>query len=206
MGKKKRLKMMEDIPEIKLFGKWAFDEIEFKDESLKAYISVKAEKQLFVPHTAGRFQTKCFRKAQCHIVERLVNSMMMHGRNSGKKLLTNNIVKHAFEIIHIKTEQNPVQVLVDAVTNSGPREDAIRLGNSGVKRLQPVDLSPLRRVNQGVWLLSKGAREASFRKIQTISECLADELINAAKHLPTSFAIKKKSEIERIAKNARFKD
>lgn len=44
-----------------------------------------------------------FRKAQCPIVERLVNALMMHGRNSGKKLLAVKIVKHAFEIIHLLT-------------------------------------------------------------------------------------------------------
>ena len=32
-----------------------------------------------------------------------MNSMMMHGRNNGKKLMTVTIVKHAFEIIHLLT-------------------------------------------------------------------------------------------------------
>ncbi|KAF8356482.1 hypothetical protein PRIPAC_98143, partial [Pristionchus pacificus] len=36
--------------------------------------------------------------------------------------------------------------------------------------------------------------------IKTIAECLADELINAAKELPNSYAIKKKDELERVAK------
>ena len=36
------------------------------------------------------------------------------------------IVKHAMEIIHLLTDQNPVQVIVDAIINSGPREDATR--------------------------------------------------------------------------------
>ena len=44
---------------------------------------------------------KRFRKATCPIVERLASSMMMHGRNNGKKLMTVRIVKHAFEIIHL---------------------------------------------------------------------------------------------------------
>ncbi len=35
-----------------------------------------------------RYAAKRFRKAQCPIVERLVNSLMMHGRNTGKKLMT----------------------------------------------------------------------------------------------------------------------
>ena len=34
---------------------------------------------------------------------------------------------------------------------------------------------------QAIWLLCTGAREASFRNIKSIAECLADELINAAK-------------------------
>ena len=35
---------------------------------------------------------------------------MMKGRNNGKKLLTVRIVAHAFEIIHLLTDQNPIQV------------------------------------------------------------------------------------------------
>ena len=40
---------------------------------------------------------------QCPVVERLTNSLMMHGRNNGKKLMAVTIVKHAFEIIHLLT-------------------------------------------------------------------------------------------------------
>ena len=32
-----------------------------------------------------------------------------------------------------------------------------------------------------IWLLTTGARHAAFKNIKTIAECLADELINAAK-------------------------
>src|SRR5574340_596502 len=55
-------------------------------------------------------------------------------------------------------------------------------------------------VNQAIYLLTTGAREAAFRNIKTIAECLADELINAAKRSSNSYAIKKKDEIERVAK------
>jgi small subunit ribosomal protein S5e len=65
--------------------------------------------------------------------------------------------------------------------HSGPREDATRIGSAGVVRRQAVDISPLRRVNQAIWLLTTGAREAAFRNVKTIAECLADELVNAAK-------------------------
>ncbi|TYG97616.1 hypothetical protein ES288_A10G053000v1 [Gossypium darwinii] len=154
----------------------------------------------YVLHTAGRYLVKRFRKAQCPIVERLTNSLMMHGRNNGKKLMAVRIVKHAMEIIYLLTDQNPIQVIVDAIINSGPREDATRIGSAGVVRRQAVDISPLRRVNQAIYLLTTGNRESAFRNIKTIAECLADELINAAKGSSNSYAIKKKDEIERVAK------
>jgi small subunit ribosomal protein S5e len=128
---------------------------------------------------------------------------MMHGRNNGKKLMAVRIVKHAFEIIHLLTDQNPIQILVDAVQNTGTREDSTRVGNAGAVRRQAVDVSPLRRVNQAVYLLTTGTREAAFRNVKTIAECLADELINAAKGSSNSYAIKKKDELERVAKSNR---
>uniref|UniRef100_A0A2K5C6L6 Small ribosomal subunit protein uS7 n=1 Tax=Aotus nancymaae TaxID=37293 RepID=A0A2K5C6L6_AOTNA len=170
---------------------------------IKDYIAVKEKYAKYLPHSAGRYAAKRFRKAQCPIVERLTNSMMMHGRNNGKKLMTVRIVKHAFEIIHLLTGENPLQVLVNAIINSGPREDSTRIGRAGTVRRQAVDVSPLRRVNQAIWLLCTGAREAAFRNIKTIAECLADELINAAKGSSNSYAIKKKDELERVAKSNR---
>ena len=101
----------------------------------------------------------------------------MKGRNNGKKLLAVRIVAHAFEIIHLLTDQNPiqvsrstklhdsclrpildVQVLVDAIVNTGPREDSTRIGSQGTVRRQAVDVSPLRRVNQAISLLTIGVR------------------------------------------------
>ena len=104
------------------------------------------------------------------------------------------------EIINVLTDRNPIQVLVNAIINAGPREDSTRVGSAGVVRRQAVDMSPFRRVNQALYLISSGAREASFRNIKTIAECLADEIINAAKGSSNSYAIKKKDEIERVAK------
>ena len=102
--------------------------------------------------------TNCFlfSSTQCPIVERLTNSLMMHGRNNGKKLMAARIVQHAFEIVNLLTDQNPVQVLVDAIINTGPREDSTRIGSAGTVRRQAVDVSPLRRVNQAISLLTTG--------------------------------------------------
>ncbi|KAL0338045.1 UNVERIFIED_CONTAM: 40S ribosomal protein S5 [Sesamum calycinum] len=199
--------------------RWDGDELGnwISDISVEDYITATGAKHpTYMPHTAGRYQAKRFRKAQCPIVERLTNSLMMHGRNNGKKLMAVRIVKHAMEIIHLLTDLNPIQVIVDAVINSSEpetesnvvtdvntrwaKEDATRIGSAGVVRRQAVDISPLRRVNQAIYLLTTGARESAFRNIKTIAECLADELINAAKGSSNSYAIKKKDEIERVAK------
>jgi len=192
-----------EAQDVKLFGKWSAEDINVTDISLTDYIAVKEKHAKYLPHSAGRYQAKRFRKALCPIVERLTDSLMMHGRNNGKKLMAMRIVKHSFEIIHLLTGENPLQVLVNAIINSGPREDSTRIGRAGTVRRQAVDVSPLRRVNQAIWLLCTGARESSFRNIKTIAECLADELINAAKGSSNSYAIKKKDELERVAKSNR---
>ena len=158
------------------------------------YIGVQASRHAtYVPHIAGRYSVKRFRKAQCLIIERLTNSLMMHDRNEGKKLMAVRIVKHAMEIIYLLTGQNPIQVIVDAIINSGPREDAARIGFAGFVRRQAIDISSLRHVNQAIYLLTTSAREYAFRNIKTIAKCLADELINAAMGSSNSYAIKRRS-------------
>lgn len=92
--------------------------IQVPDLSVEDYITATASKHpIYMPHTAGRYQARRFRKAQCPVVERLTNSLMMHGRNNGKKLMAVRIVKHAMEIIHLLTDANPIQIIVDAVIN-----------------------------------------------------------------------------------------
>lgn len=140
-----------ELPDIKLFGRWSSDDIHISDISVSDYIAVKEKHAKYLPHSAGRYAAKRFRKAQCPIVERLTNSLMMKGRNNGKKLKAVRIVRHAFEIMHLLTGENPLQIVVQAIINSGPREDSTRIGRAGTVRRQAVDVSPLRRVNQVRW-------------------------------------------------------
>lgn len=58
------------------------------------YIQIR--QPVYISHSAGRYAVKRFRKAQCPIIERLTNSLMMNGRNNGKKLMAVRIVAHAF--------------------------------------------------------------------------------------------------------------
>lgn len=185
--------------EPKLFGRWSYEGVESSDISLQNYIVMKTSKaQVFMPHTAGKYAAKRFKKVNCPLVERMVNSLMFK-RNNGKKQQCVQIVKQALQIVALITERNPLQVVVDAVTNSGAREDATRIGSAGTVRRQAVDVSPLRRVNQAIYLICKGSREASFRTSKSAAECLADEIIAAATG-GNSFALRKKDDIERMAK------
>merc|ERR1712167_105750 len=103
--------------EVKLFNKYSFEDVQVSDMALTDYIAAKSNSAVFLPHSAGRWSKKRFKKAQCPIVERTTNSLMMHGRNNGKKILAVRIMKHTCEIINLLTGENPIQVIVDAVVN-----------------------------------------------------------------------------------------
>ena len=89
--------------------------------------------------------------------------------------------------------------------NSAIREDSCRIGKGGQIRRQSVDVAPLRRVNQVLFLLGYGARKSAMRKTKTFTECLADELIAAGvgQGNEKSYAIQKKNEVERVAASNR---
>ena len=175
--------------EPKCFGKWSYEGVECPDMSLVNYCQVKTvRQQVFIPYTAGRYQQRKFKKVQCPIVERLVNCIMIAGgRSNGKKQNAINVVQQTFELIHLLTGQNPIQVLINATAFGGAREDSTRIGSGGVVRRQAVDCSPLRRVNQALYLMHKGSKDSAFRSLKSISECLADEIINASKVSDTPF-------------------
>jgi small subunit ribosomal protein S5e len=105
---------------------------------------------------------------------------MKHGRNNGKKNLAIAIVKQTLDIIALVTNKNPLETILKAVSNAGPREDSTRIGSGGAVKKTAVDVSPLRRINMALYLITSGAREASFRNIRNIAECLADEFIACA--------------------------
>jgi len=191
----------------KLFGKWSYENVQCSEHSLVEYLSVRNVKsQVYTPYTAGKYQKKRFQKVSCPITERFTNMLMVgNHRQNGKKQQAVRIFRQTLEIIHLLTGQNPLEVLFEAIVQSGAREDSTRMGSGGTVRRQAVDVSPLRRINQAIYLLCKGSREAAFRSFKSMSETLADEIINASKGVgqSNSFAVKKKDEIERVAKGNR---
>lgn len=190
----------QEEKEIKFFEKWSYKDIQVKDLGLQRYISLKP---LVVPHSMGRHEHTRFRKASVNIVERLVNNLMRPGKNAGKKAKAMNIVKHAFEIIHLRTGKNPVEVLVRAVENSAPCEDTTRISYGGIVYHLSVDIAPQRRVDLALRNICEGARQASINNPRSIEECLAEELILAANHDMKSYAVSKRHETERVAQASR---
>ena len=183
-----------------LFGKWNTEGIEVKDVGLRRYVTLKP---ISIPHSMGRHAHGKFRKADVNIVERLVNDLMRPGNGAGKKLRAMNVVKNAFEIIQLRTGQNPVEALVRAVENSAPCEDTTRISFGGVVYHLAVDISPQRRVDLALRSLAEGARKEAFGNPRTLEECLAEELILAANGDTKSFAIQRRNEMERVALSSR---
>jgi small subunit ribosomal protein S7 len=186
--------------EITLFGKWSFDGIEVEDPGIKRYIPLKP---VYIPHSMGRHEHGKFRKAKVNIVERLTNNLMRPGSSAGKKTRAINLVKNAFEIIHLRTKQNPIQILVRAIENTAPCEDTTRISYGGIAYHMAVDLSPQRRVDLALRFLSEGARKTAFGNPRSLDECLAEDLILAANKDVKSYAVQKRNEMERVARSSR---
>jgi len=193
-------KQQEAKREIQLFEKWSFKDIKVNDLGLQRYISLRP---VVTPHSMGRHEHKRFRKANVNIVERLANNIMRPGKNTGKKAKVTNMVRHALEIVSLRTGKNPIEVLVRAVENSSPCEDTTRISMGGIAYHLSVDVSPQRRIDLALRHITNGARQASANNPRSIDECLADELILAGNHDVKSFAVAKRNEIERVAQASR---
>jgi len=183
-----------------LFNKWNVAEVKVTDPSLMRYVTLTS---LIIPHSCGKFSKQEFNKSNMMIVERLINRLMQTEKNTGKKQLAIRIVRDAFEIINKKTKRNPVEVLVEAIGNSGPREETVRLKYGGINVPKSVDTAPLRRVDTAIGFLAEATLKGSSTSKKSASAVLADELIAASKGDMKCFSVGKKEERERIAKSAR---
>lgn len=200
--------------DMKLFGKWSFENVNIKDEGLRNYISLTP---IYTPHTAGRLTGRPFVRSRMNIVERLINKLMRSGQgtrkiaghfirgggNTGNKQNAIKIVKKAFEIIETETKQNPIQILVNAVSSAGPREETTTIIYGGIRYHQAIDVSPQRKVDFALKYIALGAFATAFNSPKSIERCLADGIILTANSDTKSYAIQRKEETERIAQSAR---
>ena len=187
-------------PKAPVFGKYDTTEIVINDAGLAKYIDLNSTS---VPHSGGKHANKWFGKSNLSIVERLINNIMRTEKYTGKKMKAYKAVADAFDIIAAKTKKNPVQVLVEALENAAPREEVTRLQFGGISVPKAVDISPQRRLDIALRNVSSGVVAASAKNKKTIQDCLADEIMLAAKGDMTSFAVAKKEETERVAQSAR---
>ena len=199
--------------EIKLFNRWSFEGVEVHDISLINYINLDP---IIIPHSGGKHQHKRFWKTEhISITERFINKIMTPGltkkrikgrgssHNMGKKSKVIKIVYNAFAIIEDKSGENPIQVLIDAIENSAPREETTRISLGGISYQQAVDIAPQRRVDLALKLIVQATVGLAYNNIKTIDELLANELILAGKNDTNSRAVKRKDEVERVAISAR---
>lgn len=196
---------------MKLFNKWETEGIKVNDPGLQNYINLDP---IIVPRTSGRNIRTQFGKSKSSIVERLMNKLMVPGHRGKKHRITSGhcggkaarayrIVEKAFKIIEQGTKKNPVEVLVKAIENAAPREEINTLEYGGAVYPQPVEMSPQRRVDFALRLMTQGAYQKSFNTKKKIQETLADEIIKAYNGDGKSTAIAKKLELERQADASR---
>ncbi|MEZ3144339.1 30S ribosomal protein S7 [Halobaculum sp. MBLA0143] len=181
-----------------LFGEWDVSEIEYDDPSTRDYITVTP-----IAHTMGRHADKQFQKSELSVVERLINRLMQTDENTGKKQQATRIVKDAFDEIHSREDENPIQTLVTAVENAAPREETVRLKYGGISVPKAVDVAPQRRVDQALKFIADGVQSGSYKTTTDVSTVLAEQLIGAASNDVNTYAINQKEENERVAAAAR---
>ena len=199
--------------DIKLFNKWSFNNLEVKDWTLENYINLRP---VIIPHTAGRHEHKRFWKTtKISIIERFVNRLLAPGfigskikghkssYSSGKKSKLLRNLENAFTLLELNSGQNPIQVLIDAICNSAPREETTRIAMGGISYASAVDVSPQRRVDLAIKHLVQAVASSSHSSERSFAENISRELILASQGNIESKAIKRKDEIERIAVSAR---
>jgi len=182
-----------------MFLKYDISTVKIEDLGLQRYINLE-NKDFFLgaPHA-----NKMFGKSNMPIIERLINILMKTEMYTGQKTKSYKVVRMAFEIIDKRTKQNPVQVLIDALQNAAPKEETTRLRFGGIMVPKAVDISPQRRLDIALRNICSGTMTASHKNKKRVEACLADELLKASKNDPSSFAVAKKNDLERVAKAAR---
>ncbi|MFE3845572.1 30S ribosomal protein S7 [Thermoplasmatota archaeon] len=182
-----------------ILAKYDKDKIKVEDKGLERYINLDSENI----YLGAIFANKMFSKPKVPVVERLINNLMRTEKYNGKKVSSYKVVKSAFEVIEKRTKSNPIQVLINAIEHAAPKEETTRLRFGGISVPKAVDTAPQRRLDIALRNICKGVVNSAHKNKKSVTLCLADELIKASKNDPSSFAVAKKNDMERVAKSAR---
>ena len=137
---------------------------------------------------------KRFPKTDSKYNSYLVSLLVSRILKSGKKNLAQNIVNSAFEIIKVKTNEDPLIIFEKAIKNVSPVVEvkARRVGGSTYQ--VPIEVSGFRATNLSLRWIIKYSRDRVGR---TMSIKLASEIIDSANNIGNT--IKKKEETHKMA-------
>ncbi len=183
-----------------VFGKWDSSEVTCEDPGLAPYVNLRT---VGTPHSGGRHANAWMGKSKLSVVERFINGLMRDGRNGGKKQYAARAFEKALDEIHSRTGENPLQALVDAITQSAPMEEVTRIKFGAVSQPKAVDSAPSRRLDVAIRNLCKGSISATFKTTRTLTDGIVNDIMKAKDGDVASFAVAKKEEVQRIASSAR---
>ncbi|MBT4334474.1 30S ribosomal protein S7 [archaeon] len=198
---------------MKLFNIWDTSKIKVSEEALVPYINLRP---ILVPRTGGRSaQGSRIWAPKIHIVERLMNKLMVPGHRgkkhkissyhcTGKANLQYKTVISTLKIIEKVTGKNPIEVFVTAIVNAAPREEVLGIEYGGARYSKPVEVAPQRRVDLVLKLMVQGAYGKSFNSRVDIEKALSEEILAAYNmDVQKSNALSKKLDNERQADSSR---
>lgn len=124
------------------------------------------------------------------LVTRLINSIM----HDGKKGVAQKIVYDAFEVVGVKTGENPLKGFEQAMENIMPVLEVKARRVGGATYQVPMEVRPERRQTLGLRWLSNYARARSER---TMKDRLANEIVDAINN--QGGAVKKRDDTHKMA-------
>ena len=124
------------------------------------------------------------------VVTQLTNKVMLHGKRS----IAEKIVYDAMKLIATKTGEEPLDTVKRAVDNVKPPLEVRSRRVGGATYQVPVEVRPRRSTTLAIrWLVDS----SRARREKSMSECLANELMDAANGLGA--AMKKRDDIQKMA-------
>jgi len=137
---------------------------------------------------------KRFPEADSNYNNYLVSLLITRILKSGKKNLAKNIVYQAFNIIELKTKDDPINVFSKAVKNASPTVEvkARRIGGSTYQ--VPIEVDAFRATNLALrWIIQYSKQRTG----KSMSIKLANEILDTSKKIGNT--IKKKDETHKMA-------
>lgn len=124
------------------------------------------------------------------VVTQLTNKVMLHGKRS----IAEKIVYDAMKQIGAKTGEDPLDTVKRAVDNVKPPLEVRSRRVGGATYQVPVEVRPRRSTTLAIrWLVDY----SRARREKTMSQCLANELMDAANGLGA--AMKKRDDMQKMA-------